>query len=69
MLTAVDLLVVLEHTVAGPGTHEVVVALAGREAAAHRRPCLVAALASLWSNAWVEIQGLHGEIMNEYIQE
>jgi len=44
---AVDLLVILEHTVARPGTHEMVVALAGREAAAHGRPRLVAALASL----------------------
>lgn len=48
MLVAVDLLVVLEHTLTGAGTHEVVVALAGCQAAAHRGTCLVAALASLF---------------------
>ena len=49
MLVAVHLLVVLEHAVAGPGAHEVVVALTGGEAAAHRGPCLVAAFTALWS--------------------
>lgn len=47
MLVAVDLLIVLEYTLAGAGTHEVVVALAGSQAAADRGTRLVAALASL----------------------
>lgn len=47
MLVAVDLLIVLEYTLAGAGTHEVVVALAGCQAAAHCGTRLVAALASL----------------------
>lgn len=48
MFVAVDLLIVLEHTLTGAGTHEVIVALAGCQAAAHRGTRLVAALASLF---------------------
>lgn len=48
MFVAVDLLIVLEHTLTGAGTHEVVVALAGCQAAAHRGTRLVAALAALF---------------------
>lgn len=47
MLVAVDLLIILEYTLAGAGAHEVVVALAGCQAAAHRGTRLVAALTSL----------------------
>lgn len=47
MLVAVDLLIVLEYTLAGACTHEVIVALAGCQAAAHSGTRLVAALTSL----------------------
>lgn len=47
VLIAVDLLIVLEYTLARAGAHEVVVALAGCQAATHRGTRLVAALASL----------------------
>ena len=50
VFVAVDLLVVLEHTVTGASAHEVVVALTRREAAAHGGTCLIAALASLKGN-------------------
>lgn len=47
MFVAVDLLVILEYTVAGAGTHEVVVALAGGQTAAHCGTCMVTALTAL----------------------
>lgn len=47
MFVAVDLLVVLEYTVAGAGTHEVVVALAGGQTAAHCGTCMVTAFTAL----------------------
>lgn len=48
MLVAEDFLVILEDTVARPGTHEVVVALAGGKAAAHSCPSLVTSFTTLW---------------------
>lgn len=48
MLVAKDFLVILEDTVAGTGTHEVVVALAGGKAAAHCCPSLVTSFTTLW---------------------
>lgn len=47
MFVAVNLLIVLEHTMTGAGTHEVVVALTRCQAAAHRGSRLVAAFTSL----------------------
>lgn len=47
MLLAEDLLVVLEGAVAEAGTHEVVVAEAGREAAADSGPRALAVLTAL----------------------
>lgn len=47
VLVAVDLLIVLEYTLAGAGAHEVVVALAGCQTAAHSGTRLVAALTPL----------------------
>lgn len=47
MLVAIDLLIILEYTLAGAGAHEVVVALAGCQTAADRGTRLVAALAPL----------------------
>lgn len=44
---AVDLLVILEHTVTGAGTHEVIVALTRCQATSHGGTSLVAALTSL----------------------
>lgn len=44
---AVDLLVILEHTVSGAGTHEVIVALTRCQATSNGGPSLVAALTSL----------------------
>lgn len=43
----VDLLVVLKDTMAGTGTHEVVITLTGRQTAAHGRPRLATPLATL----------------------
>lgn len=43
----VDLLIILEHTVTGAGTHEVIVALTRCQAASHSGTSLVAALTSL----------------------
>lgn len=48
VLVAEDFLVILEDTVAGTGTHEVVVALAGGKAAAHCCPSLVTSFTTLW---------------------
>lgn len=47
VFVAVDLLIILEHTVTGAGTHEVIIALTGCQAAAHSGTSLVAALAAL----------------------
>lgn len=47
MFLTEDFLVVLEDAVAGPGTHEVEVAEAGGQAAAHRGTRLQAELAAL----------------------
>ena len=44
---AVDLLIILEHTVTGAGTHEVIVALTRCQATSHSGTSLVAALTSL----------------------
>lgn len=52
MFVAIDLLIILEHAVTGAGTHEVVVALTGGQAASHCGTCLVAALAPL-RGVWV----------------
>lgn len=46
---AEHLLVILEDAVAGPGAHEVEVAEAGGEAAAHRSTRLQAELTALWA--------------------
>lgn len=53
MFVAVDLFIVLEYTVTGAGTHEMVVALTGCQAAAHRSARLVAAFTSL-REVWVD---------------
>lgn len=50
VFVAIDLLIVLEHTVTGAGTHKVIVALTGRQAAAHCGTCVVAAFTSLTGN-------------------
>lgn len=47
VFVAVDLLIILEHTVAGAGTHEVIIALTRCQAASHSGAGLVAALAAL----------------------
>lgn len=47
MFVAVDLLIILEHAMTGAGTHEVIVALTGCQAAAHCGTRLVAAFTSL----------------------
>lgn len=44
---AVDLLIILEHTVTGASTHEVIVALTRCQATSHRGTSLVAAFTSL----------------------
>lgn len=48
MFLAENFLVILEDAVAGPGTHEVEVAEAGGETAAHRGSRLQAELTALW---------------------
>lgn len=47
VFVAINLLIVLEHTVTGAGTHKVIVALTRRQATAYRGTCLVAAFTSL----------------------
>lgn len=47
VFVAVDLLIILEHTVTGAGTHEVIIALTRCQAASHSGTSLVAALAAL----------------------
>lgn len=47
VFVAVDLLIILEHTVTGASTHEVIVALTRCQAASHSGTSLVAALTSL----------------------
>lgn len=64
VFVAVNLFVILEHTVTGAGTHEVVVALTGCQAAAHCGTCLVATFTSLmeaikkhvWLNKYATIE-------------
>lgn len=47
VFVAVHLLIILEDTVTGAGTHEVIVALTRCQAAAHCGTCLVAAFTPL----------------------
>lgn len=47
VFVAVDLLVALKDTMAGTGTHEVVITLTGRETAAHCGPMLATSLTAL----------------------
>lgn len=54
MFLAENLLVVLEDAVAGPGTHEMEVAEAGGQAAAHCSARLQAELTALWEEGTAE---------------
>lgn len=56
---AENFLVILEDAVAGPGTHKVEVAEAGRQAAAHRGSRLQAEFTALWTEATAKGRG-HG---------
>lgn len=56
VFVAVHLLIILEDTLPGAGTHEVVVALAGREAAADGGARLIAALTPLMTEGAMQVK-------------
>lgn len=50
VFVAVDLAIALKDAMAGTGTHEVIITLAGRETAAHGGPVLTASFTTLHGN-------------------
>lgn len=65
VFVAIDFLVILEHTVTGAGTHEVIVALTRGQAAAHCGAGLVAAFTSLTGHSG--LMGMKDEIELESV--